>query len=139
MRNGTNENLNEKIREDYAFLTELSETLHNGIVKKDIAVFNKIIQNMPLIEKRLQNIRILLFSFLQQGKTAGHSMEEHTKELKQINRKNSTNMLMVRKILCLMQKVMEKLDPENSRTKKVYGQSGKPKTNRTSVFLSRTA
>ncbi|OGV52889.1 MAG: hypothetical protein A2017_17160 [Lentisphaerae bacterium GWF2_44_16] len=139
MRNGTNENLNERIKEDYAFLSELSETLYNGIVKKDMVTINKIAQSMPLIEKRLQNIRILLFSFLQQGKAAGNSMEEHSKELKKIRKKNSTNMLMVRKILALMQNVMEKLDPGNSRAKKVYGQSGKAKTVKTSVFLSRTA
>ena len=124
-----------KIKDYQSFLGKFGDTLHKSIIGNNLEEMKKLVEYRPLLLSLAEDLRLTLGGLSEQDRKNNEALFHETSA---IRRKNSMNSFLLRKVITLMETVVGRIKPANgAKTVKVYGQSGKLNTRKSSIFLNR--
>ncbi len=127
-----------KIKEYQAFLGKFGDTLHKSIMGNNVEEMKKLVEYRPLLLSLAEDLRVTLSGLSEEDRRINEELSEELKKTPALRRRNTMNSFLLRKVINLMENVVGKINPPHAGKKvKIYGQSGKLNTQKSSIFLNR--
>jgi len=127
-----------KIKDYQAFLAKFGDTLHKSIMGNNVEEMKKLVEYRPLLLSLAEELRSTLGGLSEQDSKINEELAEELKKTPELRKRNMMNSFLLRKVITLMETVVGRIRPPHAgKTVRIYGQTGKLNTQKSSIFLNR--